>query len=114
MYHHIDWLLHDIKNHHKHKEVHSKLYTIREIHKLEGEEKKPILFDNAVFHELLRESLLKIGTQEEIIAHQKHVLNTVREVLVVGNKMNPHTGDKIRIITPPKRTYNEVERKIIS
>ena len=87
------------------KEIHHKLFTLRQLDKLSTLEPKPILIDNAALHVLLTDSILKIGTQEEIIAHQKHVLSTLRDVLTIGGQMNPHTGHKIRITEPPKRIY---------
>jgi len=75
------------------------VYSLGELapEKIDGWDKKPILIDNGAFHYLVQEALLKIGSQEEIITHQKHVLSTIGKVLALGNKMNPHLNDKIQV-----------------
>jgi len=82
------------------KSIRHKIVPLENIRILEMAEKKPILVDNAVLHLILREGLLEIGTKEEIIRHKDHVLDTVKEVLTLGNKMNPHNGSRMRIQPP--------------
>lgn len=94
------------------KSIRHKIVTLENLRILEAAEKKPILIDNAVLHLILRDALLEFGTQQEKLIHKDHIINTIKEVLVLGNKMNPHTGDRMRILPSQKYSIEETENKI--
>lgn len=77
-------------------EVKNKIYSPETVHKLEGAPKKPILIDNALFHEVLRDALLDIGSKEEIINHQEDTLRMISRIIVESKKTSPHQGRRFR------------------
>jgi hypothetical protein len=80
--------------------VRKNIVTPETLHKLKGKPGKPILVDNGLLHGLLVDALLEIGTKEEIIAHRNHVLSTIQDVIQIGGKINPHTGQKMKVMDP--------------
>lgn len=76
------------------KKVRGKIYTPDTVHKLKDAEKKPILIDNALFHQILTDALLEIGSKEEIIEHQKNTLSIISQIITESNRVNPHNGRK--------------------
>lgn len=79
------------------KEVSDKIYSPETLYKLRSAPKKPILIDNALFHEILTDALLDIGSKGEIIEHQKNTLSTIQEIIALSNKENPHKMKRFRV-----------------
>lgn len=82
------------------KENHNKIYTPETLQKIGAAEKKPILIDNALFHQILTDSLLEIGSKDEIIKHQENTLNLISEVIKESKQINPHKGERIKFQKP--------------
>jgi hypothetical protein len=65
-------------------DVQDKLISMNNLTILEDAPKKPILLDNATLHLLLRESLLKMGEQEEKIEGWEYTIKSIEEIIRAG------------------------------
>lgn len=61
------------------KSVRKNVITPETLYKIKEGKEKPILIDNGILHELLVDTLLKIGEQEEIINKKNRALKEIKE-----------------------------------